>query len=329
MSDAALMLALDVGGTKTWLGAYQDGTPTPERVYEGRFENSGYSGVGDIIDAFLKDKKIKGVGAATLSVACPVEDNCGALTNLGWSIDSDALKKRFDIPQMTLINDLAATAIGLLHLPDEDLHVLQEGVAKPGNRALIAAGTGLGEASLFWDGKGFHAFASEGGHTDFAPRTFEEMELLRYLLGIYGHVSYERVLSGAGLEAIYNFVNEGRNANKTRFNAAEIAGYALRNSDKACCRALDIFISIYGAEAGNLALKTLATGGVYLCGGIAPKILKALKCKGFLDAFRGKGRFEGWLTRIPVRVILNEKTALLGAAVCASRLLNEQRQTRE
>lgn len=319
-----LLIAGDIGGTKSLLGVFTDNRPVPALVSEARFENSGYSCIEDIISAFLKKNAIKGVSAICLAVACPVEDNRGTLTNLKWHIDAKAIAEKIKIPAVTLINDLAATARGSLLLPDADLHILQNGTARPGNRALIAAGTGLGEATLFWDGKVYLPSASEGGHTDFAPRTPLETELLAHLARVYGHVSYERVLSGPGLEAIYAFL-KSRNDDNARLEASEIAEMALEGKDKICLEALELFVSIYGAEAGNLALKTMSVGGVYIGGGIAPKILKALQSETFLKAFREKGRFEGWLSRIPVYVIMNQKTALLGAASYAVGMCAAQR----
>lgn len=313
-----LLIAGDIGGTKSLLGVFTDGSPAPVLVKEARFENSEYDCIEDILSVFLKKNAIKGVSAVCLAVACPVEDNRGTLTNLKWHIGAKAIAKEIKIPAVHLINDLAATAIGSLLLSNADLHTLQRGIPKPGNRALIAAGTGLGEAALFWDGKAYLPSASEGGHTDFAPRTPLEVELLGYLTRAHGHVSYERVLSGPGLETVYTFLKSRGKGTAARLNASQIADMALGGADKTCSAALDLFVSIYGAEAGNLALKTMSVGGVYIGGGIAPKILKALQGETFIKAFREKGRFERWLSQIPVSVIMNQKTALLGAASYAA-----------
>lgn len=321
--NGQILIAGDIGGTKSQFGVFAVNQPHPALIKEARFENIGYSCVEDVLSAFLETIDAKGVSSLCLAVACPVEGNCGTLTNLNWHISAEAIAKRFCIPSVHLINDLAATAIGSLQLSDADLFVLQEGLTKTGNRALIAAGTGLGQAVLFWDGKSYQPSASEGGHTDFAPRSTIEIELLDYLTKIYGHVSYERILSGPGLEAIYAFFKSRDNGALMRIEASNIAEMALNNSDKTCSRALSLFVSIYGAEAGNLALKTMATGGVYIGGGIAPKILKALQGEAFLKAFKDKGRFENWLSQIPVHVILNQKTALLGAASYAARFSSQ------
>lgn len=314
MAETGLVIAGDIGGTKSQLGAFTAARAAPVPVCEARYVNGEFAGIEEILSAFINDNAIRGVSAVCLALACPVEDNCGTLTNLGWRVNAEALAKRFGFASVNLINDLVATAIGSLHLPAADIIVLQEGRERPGNRALIAAGTGLGEAALFWDGHTHMPSASEGGHTDFAPRTDIEMEILAHLTNAYGHVSYERVLSGAGLEAVYRFLKSRGGSVPEEITASGIAQRALEESDRECVEALGLFVSIYGAEAGNLALKTLATGGIYIGGGIAPKILKALQAGGFIKAFREKGRFDGWLSDIPVRVILNEKTALLGAA---------------
>ncbi|OGQ52765.1 MAG: glucokinase [Deltaproteobacteria bacterium RIFCSPLOWO2_02_FULL_53_8] len=314
-----LLIAGDVGGTKSLLGAYTAGRSAPTLVADRRFENSGYASIEEILSEFIDESKLKDISSLCLAVACPVEDNCGTLTNLRWRIDAEAIAKRFNIAAVSIVNDLVATGAGSLLLTDADLHTLQKGITRQGNRALIAAGTGLGEAMLFWDGKTHLPSASEGGHTDFAPRTPLETELLDYLTRHYGHVSYERCLSGPGLEAVYLFLKSRNMDDGARLEASKITELAFEGEDATCSEALNLFISIYGAEAGNLALKTMSTGGIYIGGGIGPKILKALEGDTFIKAFRAKGRFEEWLSRIPIHVILNQKAALLGAASYAQR----------
>ena len=228
---------------------------------------------------------------------------------------------------MTLLNDLEATAHGLATLGDADLRVLQDGAPGPGNRALIAAGTGLGEAILVWDGAGWKPMASEGGHTDFGARDALEDELLLWLRGKYGRVSYERVLSGPGLADLYRFFRETRRGDEpedvaARFDRADqpaaiVTETALDGSCERARLALDRFVAIYGAEAGNLALKAMALGGVYVGGGIAPIILPTLTRGGFVRTFFDKGRLSPILTRIPVSVVLDARTALWGAAAYA------------
>jgi len=233
------------------------------------------------------------------------------------------------LEQVHLINDLYANAHGIALLAESDFVVLNAGAEHAaGNRALISAGTGLGEAGLYADAEGaYHPFPSEGGHADFAPRNDLEVELLRYLLGRFEHVSYERVLSGPGLHNIYEFLRDtGRGEEPTWLAeqigkgdpSAAISRSALEGTSEICVQALDIFVSLYGAEAGNLTLKMLATGGAYVGGGIAPKIISKLSGPAFMKAFTGKGRLGGMLKEIPVRVITNDKTALLGAGRVAA-----------
>jgi glucokinase len=326
------ILAGDVGGTKTFLGVFLERPSAPEPVKIEKFANADFASIEEVIEGFLASPELKGelkggVCSATLGVAAPVVADRCTLTNMDWEIDGRAIKERLGVRRFALINDLAATGWGVGFLKDDDFFVLQRGVARPGNAALIAAGTGLGEAMLFYDGARHIPSASEGGHTDFAPRSALEMELLSYLAKRYGHVSYERVLSGPGLKSIYDFFRErgdGRGEDlEERFKAEEpaqvISSEALDGRDGDSKRALELFISLYGAEAGNLALKSLAVGGVYVGGGIAPRIIKAMKSSdAFMSSFTGKGRFEGLLKEVPVRVILNEKTALYGAALHAS-----------
>lgn len=328
MSKGRLVLAGDIGGTKTFLSLFAEEGTALRLLKEASFVNSGFTGPEDIISAFLEKGEI--VNAASFGIACPIEGNRCALTNLPWVIDGAEIGKRFKIKKLSLINDLYAAAWGVGLLTEKDLHVLQAGVTKEGNAALVAAGTGLGEAILFRDGKGFIPSPSEGGHTDFGPRDTLEIELLNFLSGIYGHVSYERILSGPGIADIYRFFKSKRGGYeperlKKRFEKGDaapvITDEALSGGDKNCKDALELFISIYGAEAGNVALKSLALGGVYIGGGIAPKILKAMEKGAFLESFRKKGRFERLLSEVPVAVILNEKTGLLGAAACAANLL--------
>ena len=239
-------------------------------------------------------------------------------------MDGRSLASAVGLQSVGLLNDLEANAWGIAALADNDFAVLSPGdPAATGNAAVISAGTGLGEAGLFFDGVRHRPFATEGGHADFAPRNELEVELWRFLAVEYGHVSYERVCSGMGLVNIERFLR--RQTGKPRpyslerqmaggDSAAAISGAALDGSDAVCDEALDRFVSIYGAAAGNLALKLMATGGVYLGGGIAPKILPRLQEGLFMRAFEDKGRFDDLLARIPVKVILNDKTALLGAA---------------
>ncbi|MEK7773377.1 MAG: glucokinase [Deltaproteobacteria bacterium] len=326
-----LMLAGDIGGTKTYLGLFAWKDDCLEAVKEGAFVNADFKDHMEIIENFLGGEETGRIVSASFGIASPVFGGRCRLTNLHWVVDAAEIEKRFKIGHVELINDLAAAAWGMGRLQEDELRVLQEGRPGAGNSALIAAGTGLGECVLFWDGKAHIPSASEGGHADFAPRSALEIELLQYLMKAYGHVSYERVLSGPGLKNIYDFLAAKRNASvpeRLRKNfdsggaASVIADEGMRGGDKDCVLALEIFTSVYGAEAGNLALKGMASAGIYIGGGIAPKILKALEGEGgaFIGSFRDKGRFEEYLRGVPVKVILFDRTALLGAASRAAGL---------
>jgi glucokinase len=267
------------------------------------------------------------IHTATLGVAGPVVDNRCTATNLPWVVDGDALGRAFGIERVTLLNDLVALAFGALHAPREKLHVLQgnEPPARDGATvAVLAAGTGLGEAALVWSGQRHVALATEGGHSDFAPRDDIEIELLRFLRARFGRVSYERVLSGRGFGSLYDFFREVKGITEPPAVTAAIAAAADRNAaiskrgrageSEACARAVDLFASIYGAEAGNLALKTLATGGVFVAGGIAASMLPLLEKGPFLKSFREKGRFSSLMEKIPVAVVLDSSIGLAGSA---------------
>jgi len=322
-----VILAGDIGGTKTYLGLFDVKDGRPELKKLGSFLNSGFSGHLGIIEEFLKDGG--GVEAAAFGVAGTVSDGRCSMTNISWTIDAGEIRNKFRIKKVGLLNDLVATAWGIDLLSGEDIHTLQEGKKAAGNAAVIAAGTGLGESVLYWDGSSHIPLASEGGHADFAPRNPIEMELFLRLAAIYGHVSYERVLSGRGLEDIYNFLRNrsgvaepsGLRKKIGADGAAAVSEEAMSGTDEVCGSALELFISVYGAEAGNMALRALPAGGLYVGGGIAVKILPALiKNNAFIESFRSKGRMEGFLSSVPVHVILNDKTGLLGAARYAAHL---------
>jgi glucokinase len=258
-----------------------------------------------------------------------VRDGRLRLTNLPWTLDSRELAKNLAIDHVFLINDLEANGYGVAELGPAQIYTLSEGDASQiGNRGLIAAGTGLGEGILAWNGRIHVPYPSEGGHTDFGPRNEEEIELLRFLQRKYvGRVSYERVVSGMGLTNIYEFLRNGRGMEEPKWLAEKIAAaqdpnsviteMALSAKSEICAKALDMMVSIYGAEAGNLALKVLSVGGLYVGGGIAPKILEKLKDGTFLKAFQDKGRLSQLLINMPVRVILDSGSALMGAAAYA------------
>ena len=323
MSSSGLILAGDVGGTKTNLALFQpDGdrlTPMAERSVK----SADFSGLDAIVSAFLREAQ-RAPARACFGVAGPVVDGRCQATNLPWVADVRSLQQTIGVEAVWLLNDLETTAYGIQALPAQALQVLQRGTPQPqGHCAVIAAGTGLGEALLVWDGQRYRAIASEGGHADFAPRSELELELSRYLLGRFGHASYERVLSGPGLANIYDFLKSTRRGQEPAWLAVELAAGdpsaaisrgALERRESICVQALALFASIYGAEAGNLALKVLARGGVYVGGGIAPKILPALTDGGFMQAFVAKGRLAPFLSEIPVHVVLEPKASLYGAA---------------
>ena len=282
----------------------------------------------DIIEASLShedDAKFKErIVSAAFGVAGPVEGKRCMITNLGWDIDALEIAARFKIKEVEIMNDLVATGWGLSLLDfEKDIFVLQEGERREGNAALISAGTGLGESQLLWSGSVHIPTPSEGGHADFAPNTQQEIELMLSIKEKYSHASYERVLSGAGLVNIYGFLMENStteepNRLSERFTCEDrahvITDEALSGTDKVCIEALDIFVSVYGAEAGNLAIRSMSVGGLYIGGGIAPKILEAIKSGLFMESFKNKGRFEDFMSKVPVYVILNEAAPLMGAA---------------
>lgn len=343
-----MILAGDIGGTKTNLALYDWKTERVEPAREQTFASADYKSLEDILEEFLnpppepsdkKDDESQDAPAEqeplTLDAACfgiagPVIENTSKTTNLPWVVDGAALAKRFKIPHVRLLNDLEATAYGLLVLKPNEADILNAGTPPKtkGAMALIAAGTGLGEAILFWDGKTYKPMPSEGGHSSFAPTSDLEIELLRYLRTQYTHVSYERLLSGMGLHAIYEFLRDTKKneptwlAEKIKVGdpAAIIAEAGLKKQAEIAVQALDLFATIYGAEAGNLALKAMALDAVYVGGGIAPKLLAKLKDGMFMKAFVDKGRYKKLLAGIPVRVITNPKAALLGAASVAVQL---------
>lgn len=316
-----MLLAGDVGATKTRLAIYDD-KPIPQA--EKAYTSDKFEGLEDLVAAFLKETGAK-VSRAVFGLPGPVIGGVVRVTNLPWVVSQTAMQAALGIKQITLLNDLEATAYGIPFLPENDLHRLNEAQPDPsGNKVVIAPGTGLGEAILFHHNGHYYASPSEGGHTDFAPRNVFEMRFLRYLMGKYGHVSYERICSGIGIPHIYDYLrkNSYKKGNPAVAKAIKKAAdrvpviitAALKHECELCEETLQIFVSILGSEAGNMALKLLARGGVYLGGGIPPKILPALEDGTFMTAFVDKGRFTEMLTKMPVYVILNEKTALFGAA---------------
>lgn len=322
-----MILAGDIGGTNTRLAYARVEGGRPTLVAEDAFSSRDHPNLEAVLMKFVSAHRLP-IAQACFGVAGPVRNGRGEATNLPWVVDSRQIAKQLDLEKALVINDLEANAYGIAALEPKDFAVLNEGAPDAeGNAALIAAGTGLGEAGLYWDGTRHRPFASEGGHATFAPCNDLEMDLLRYLLGKYAHVSYERVLSGPGLLNIYTFLRDTGRAEQPAWLAERMRGddppavitqVALEGKSALCVQALDLFVSLYGAEAGNLALKVLATGGLFVGGGIAPKIIQKLKESTFITAFTAKGRMKSLLQAMPVRVILNDKTALLGAARCAT-----------
>jgi glucokinase len=318
-----VILAGDIGGTSSRLALFDAAGDHFQAVAEERYPSRNYAGLFEIVRKFAAAHPHP-VEAACFGIAGPIRDGRVETPNLPWVIEGKALAAQLALPRVTLLNDLEANAWGVFTLKHDDVATLAAGTpAQDGNAAIISAGTGLGEAGYHWDGTSLHPFASEGGHADFAPHDELTIELFRWLHRRHGHVSWERVVSGPGLVNIYTFLRDAKQggesaelaeAMRAGDPAAAISKAASDETSELAVIALDLFVALYGAEAGNLALKMKATQGVWVGGGIAPKILPRLKRPGFLEAFHDKGRFRAFLEAIPVRVILNDATALRGAA---------------
>ena len=321
-----MILAGDIGGTNARLAIFDVQQGHFELVTSTTFHSQQYSGLDAIVVEFVKTTGIR-PAQACFGIAGPVTNGRVQASNLPWTVESSRLAQELKISEASLINDLEATGWGIGALEAKDLVPLNDVVPKEaGNQAVIAAGTGLGEGGLYWDGTRHHVFASEGGHCDFAPIDDLQVELFQYLRNRYKHVSYERVLSGPGLVNIFDFLRDTGRGTPPDWLVAEMAEHdaaaaisrsALAGKCPMCDQALDIFVAIFGAEAGNLALKIKSTGGMFLAGGIAPKILPKLTSSTFLQAFLDKGRLRKLMEIIPIKVITNDKLALLGAARCA------------
>jgi glucokinase len=315
------ILAGDVGATHTRLAVFAGDSRAP-LAFES-YASHDHAGLEEMVQAFLAQHPAE-LDAACFGVAGPVRDGHVKTTNLAWPVDAAGLAQVLGLESLALINDLAANAYGIAELAPDDLEVLNPGVPDgDGPAVVVSAGTGLGEAGMLFDGGEMRVIPTEGGHADFGPRSELEVELYRYLAAEDRHVSYERVCSGIGLVNIYRFLRRRAGTPEPSWLSSEIAHSdvsaaisraGLHGRDAVCVEALDMMVSIYGAEAGNLALKYLATGGVYVGGGIAPRILPKLRDGTFIRSFAAKGRFAEVLEQIPVHVILNDKTALLGAA---------------
>lgn len=327
------VLSGDIGGTKVNLGVFEVKNQQVHSIFELSFASRDYNSLEEIIALFLIQYKGKDIISASFGVAGPVINNRSDITNLPWIIDAEKIQHQFGWQVVSLINDLEANAWGISSLDESDYIILNQGTLThnklnktEGNASIIAAGTGLGEAGLFWTGQQHIPFASEGGHTNFCPATEKEFRLYQFLSKKYnGHVSWERIVSGMGLENLYLFLCHEDNIQPPPWltqemaidAAAAISKAAIGKKDKRCQQALDWFVYLYGVEAGNHALKIMSKGGVYLGGGIAPKIINQLQSGGFMRGFCDKGRMQHLLKAMPVKVIMNEKTALYGPALYA------------
>ena len=317
----------DVGGTKTLLGIFEPAADRPRVVATHNYQNSDFGSFPEILDAFRRAVGAVSIEAAAVGVAGPVVGNAASLTNISWDITASGIAAGLGAVRVEVLNDLEALANAVTVLTADEVYVLQPGMGRAdGNAAVIAAGTGLGEALLQRVGGRLRPMATEGGHADYAARTDREIELVRMLRERYGRAEVEQVLSGPGLVNLHRFTHRGgecemlAGVEETEM-PARITQAGLGGRCQQCADALRMFVSAYGAEAGNLALRAMATSGLYVGGGIAPKILPALKTGVFLDAFLAKEPMRGLLTQVPVTVILNAEAGLLGAAVRAQELM--------
>jgi glucokinase len=324
-----MILAGDVGGTKTILALFEAQGNGWHCVKKTRYSSLDHPTFTGLLQHFLSDCGVLSIDSASLGVAGPIVDGDCVATNLPWVLLRREIGAIIGTERVRLLNDLEATAWGMLDLPEADFVTLNHGVPRPGNRAVLAAGTGLGEAIIAWNGASYQVLASEGGHADFAPGSEQEIALLQFLWEKYpGHASYERVLSGEGLVNIYQFLKNSANAPVQsgierqmgdKDPAAVIGEAGVAGTDALSVAALSLFCRIYGAEAGNLALKCLPYAGVYIAGGIAVKILPVLTRGDFLEGYLEKGRYRAALKQIPVKVCINEEIGLLGALAFAAR----------
>jgi glucokinase len=324
MEEDHMILAGDIGGTHSRIAAFDaDGNKLP-LVVEKIYESQEHSGLTEIISEFVRTEGIP-VHSACFGVAGPVRNGRSKISNLPWIIDSRELAAQLKLRSVDLLNDLEAYAYGMDALESKDFVTLSEGSEDAeGNTAVISAGTGLGEAGLVWDGFRHHPFACEGGHTDFAPKSHVEIELLQYLLKKHGHVSYERILSGPGIRNVYEFLRDThkqeepdwlRDQIRTATDVpALISQLAAQKKAVICEETMKIFVTVYGSETGNCALKFMSTGGIFIGGSIAAKIVPMMKSDIFMQAFLDKGRMSSLLKDMPVKIVLNDDAGLLGAA---------------
>jgi glucokinase len=319
------ILAGDIGGTNTRLALFETSRHNPLlATLEQTYSSTAHPSIESILELFIKQHKLPRIERACFGLAGPVINQVCETTNLPWRVAATQINQKFGFNSTWLLNDLEANAWGIETLSTADLHTLNPGASNPsGNRSIISAGTGLGEAGLYWDGDAYHPFPSEGGHTDFSPSTQLEFALFEHLSERYNHVSWERLISGPGIETLYRFLSHQQNVATPQWLqemmnsigiAPAISQAALNQTDPICEDSLDLFIRLYAREAGNHALKIMATGGVYLGGGIAPQIVPLLQQGSFMSLFLAKGRMQPIMESMPVKIILNDKTALNGAA---------------
>ena len=325
-----LLLAGDIGGTKTLLRLV-DSTASAEPLFEANYPSADFDHLNDIVNRFLGEAHSSRPTAACFAIAGPVKNNQSQVTNLGWQLDAQQMEADLGINHIQLINDFAAVGYGIPAMRPQDVVVLQARPAVPqATIAVLGAGTGLGEALLIWQEDRYTVLPTEGGHTDYAPRTDLEIGLLQFLRARHGRVSVERVVSGQGIFSIYEYLRSAELAPSSpeieariqcEDPSAVIAGEALANGDPLCVQTLDLFLSCYGAEAGNLALKSLPYGGLYLAGGVGAKILPKLQNGLFMKNFLDKGRMSTVLETLPISLITNPKVGLIGATFYAETLL--------
>jgi glucokinase len=326
------VLAGDIGGTKSSLALY--GVEAGGRlalIREASFPSRQYAGLEDVARTFL-ESDMERPAAAAFGVAGPVLDGVVVTTNLPWHVEAASLARAIGCPRVRLLNDLETTAYGALFQPREQICTLNIGTRRRGHCAVIAAGTGLGQAVLFWDGARYHPAATEGGHADFAPRDATQIALLEFLLERYPRVSWERVLSGPGLHNLFRFLDEGlhrpvaaamRQRMQQEDPSAVVGSAGVAGSCATCSEAVELFVSLYGAQAGNLALAVMALGGMYIGGGIVTKLLPKMTGGAFMEAFTAKQPFADLMAEIPVHILLNPQTSRIGAAHAAAELVEQ------
>jgi len=319
-----MILAGEIGATRTRLAAFESEGNKLQCIVEKTYKSQEHSGMAEIVSGFIRTEGIP-VHSACFGVAGPVRGGRSKISNLPWTIDSRELAAQLRLSTAGLLNDLEAYAYGVDGLESKDFVTLREGAEDAeGNRAVISARTGLGVAGLYWDGYRHHPFACEGGHVDFAPRNDLEMELARYVRNKYGHVSCERILSGPGIKNIYEFLRDMKKAEEPAWLKAQmdqvpnqpalISRLALEKKAQICEQALSLFVTVYGSETGNCALNFMSTGGIFIGGSIAAKIVPKMQDPIFMQSFLDKGRMRSLLEDMPVRIVLNDNAGLIGAA---------------